>query len=199
MTTAALILAAGSGSRMGNRPKALLRRRDDRSYVEHAVEAVRAAGCTPVIVVVGARADEVRAAIGGGAEVVEASDWSDGIGASLRRGLVAMEGRRGVVPEAVLVTLVDLPDVGADVARRLLAVAAADGSAAVARAAYDGVPGHPVVLGRDHWAGVRSLASGDRGARDYLRDHPHHLVECGDLATGRDVDTPDDLAREGGA
>jgi CTP:molybdopterin cytidylyltransferase MocA len=198
MTTAALVLAAGAGSRMGGRPKALLRRPDGRSYVEHAVEVVRAAGCAPVMVVVGAQADEVRSLIGGDAEVVEAPDWQEGMGASVRRGLVAMEGRRGAVPEAVLVTLVDLPDVGTDVALRLLAAAAEDGAQALVRTAYGGVPGHPVVLGRDHWAGVRALASGDRGARDYLRAHAHRLVECGDIATGRDVDTPADLAREGG-
>jgi CTP:molybdopterin cytidylyltransferase MocA len=62
--------------------------------------------------------------------------------------------------------------------------------AAVARAAYDGVPGHPVLLGRDHWAGVLASAAGDRGARDYLATRPVVLVECGDLATGRDQDTP---------
>ena len=72
---------------------------------------------------------------------------------------------------------------------RVLAAAEADGPAALARAAYDGVPGHPVVIGRDHWAAVAAEARGDRGARDHLRVTPHLLVECGDLATGRDVDT----------
>jgi CTP:molybdopterin cytidylyltransferase MocA len=55
------------------------------------------------------------------------------------------------------------------------------------------VPGHPTLLGRDHWTGVVDTARGDRGARDYLAEHPPVLVECGDLATGRDVDTADDL------
>ena len=54
----------------------------------------------------------------------------------------------------------------------------------LARAAYDGVPGHPVLLGRDHWAGVVGRRRGDRGARDYLAAHDVDLVECGDLATG---------------
>ena len=59
----------------------------------------------------------------------------------------------------------------------------------LARAAYDGVPGHPVLLGRDHWAGVAAAATGDRGARDYLAAADVVLVECGDLASGRDVDS----------
>ena len=76
---------------------------------------------------------------------------------------------------------------------RVLAAARGDGRAALARAAYDGVPGHPVAIGRDHWEAVRTTARGDRGARDHLRTAPHRLVECGDLATGRDLDTTADL------
>ena len=96
--------------------------------------------------------------------------------------------------DIALVTLVDLPDVTAGVMARVLAPAARGGCAALVRAAYDGVPGHPVAhrprpLGRR----ARPTARGDRGARDHLRATPHHLVECADLATGRDVDTVADL------
>jgi nicotine blue oxidoreductase len=62
------------------------------------------------------------------------------------------------------------------------------------RATYDGRPGHPVVIGRDHWAGVITSASGDRGARDYLLDHGVVDVECADIADGSDIDTPEALA-----
>ena len=64
-------------------------------------------------------------------------------------------------------------------------LAAAVGPGVLARAAYDGVPGHPVLIGSDHWAGVIEAATGDRGARDFLAAHEVTLVECGDLATGR--------------
>ena len=60
----------------------------------------------------------------------------------------------------------------------------------LARAAYAGEPGHPVLLGRDHWAEVAAHRHGDRGARDYLGAHDVTLVECGDLATGADQDDP---------
>jgi CTP:molybdopterin cytidylyltransferase MocA len=93
-----------------------------------------------------------------------------------------------------VVTLVDLPDVDARVVGRLLELP--DEPAVLARAAYDGTPGHPVLLGRDHWAGVAATAGGDQGARAYLRAREVLLVECGDLATGRDQDTPPD--RTGG-
>ncbi|HZB66845.1 MAG TPA: NTP transferase domain-containing protein, partial [Ornithinibacter sp.] len=89
----------------------------------------------------------------------------------------------------------DLPDVTAEVMTRLLAAAQGEGRQVLLRAAYRGVPGHPVALGRAHWAGILSTATGDRGARDYLASTPHQVVECGDLATGRDVDTVEDLHR----
>jgi len=47
-----------------------------------------------------------------------------------------------------------------------------------------------VLIGRDHWPGVLASVIGDQGARGYLADHPPTEVECGDLATGRDVDRP---------
>ena len=61
----------------------------------------------------------------------------------------------------------------------------------LARASYDGVPGHPVLFGRDHWPGVLEIAHGDRGARDYLAGREVELIESGDLATGHDVDSRD--------
>ena len=115
--------------------------------------------------------------------IVVAHDWAEGMGASLAAGLGhALHGEEN----RCLVTLVDLPDVGRDVVRRVLAEPDTDD--VLARASYAGVPGHPVLLGRAHWAGVLATSEGDKGARDYLRAHPPTDVECGDLATGRDVD-----------
>lgn len=193
VTVVGLVLAAGAGRRMGG-PKALVRvPPEGPTLVEAAVGRVRAAGCDHVVVVVGAAAQAVTDAVAGtGADVVTASDWAEGMGASLRAGLTHLDP---AAHEVALVTLVDLPDVTAEVMARVLAAVEGDGPAALARATYDGVPGHPVAIGRDHWAGVAVTARGDRGARDHLRVTAHLLVECGDLATGRDVDTADDLRR----
>jgi nicotine blue oxidoreductase len=114
---------------------------------------------------------------------IRADDWAEGMGASLRAGLTALAP---TTYDAVLVSLVDLPDVDAAVVARLVATASGPGD--LARASYDGRPGHPVLIGRDHWAGVVETATGDRGARDYLATRDVALVECGDLATGADVD-----------
>ncbi len=181
--TAGLLLAAGAGRRMGS-PKALVRDADDTSWLQRAVQVLATGGCAPVYVVLGAAADEARALLDGlDAEVVVADDWADGMSASLRAGLAAVTGE-----QSALVSLVDLPDVSAAVVARVLET----GSAAdvLARATYDGRPGHPVLIGRDHWEQVVGTAHGDAGARDYLATRDIALVECGDLASGRDVDRP---------
>lgn len=184
MSVAGLLLAAGAGRRMGM-PKALVRDDAGEPWVVRGVRALREGGCDAVVVVLGAAADEAAALLEGvAATYVLAPDWADGMGASLRAGLSFL----GPDVECAVVSLVDLPDVGPEVVGRLRGVGA--GSAVLARAAYHGVPGHPVLLGRDHWDGVRESATGDRGARGYLASHDVVLVECGDLATGRDVDTP---------
>jgi CTP:molybdopterin cytidylyltransferase MocA len=174
------------------RPKALVPdpRDPSRTLVQRAVEVLQASGPDPVLVVTGASAPRVRElAERSGALVVDAPDWSDGQSASLRTGLRALADLDVV---AACVLLVDLPDVGPDVVRRVLNMTGTH-PASLARAAYASVPGHPVLIGRDHWDGVAASAAGDRGARAYLATHATVVVECGDLATGRDVDTPADL------
>ena len=179
-----LLLAAGAGRRMGM-PKALVRDESGEPWLLRAVGVLRDGGCDEVTVVLGAAADEAAALLhGAGVDVVVAADWAEGMGASLRAGL----GSLGPDPEAVLVSLVDLPDVTAAVVRRVLD--AGVDAAALRRASYDGRPGHPVLIGRAHWPGVVSSADGDRGARDYLAGAAVTYVECGDLATGHDRDTP---------
>ncbi len=201
-----LVLAAGSGSRMGG-PKALVRRHpEDATLVERAVCLLHAGGCSGITVVVGAAAGEVTAivtALGRDVDVVTCPDWEEGMGASLRAGLSALtrtthEGEGRV--DAALVTLVDLPDLVPEVVARVLDVPSHDDSpalrAVLRRAAYGGKPGHPALLGRDHWQGVATTAVGDHGARQYYRATPHELVECGDLASGVDVDTPAQLRHQ---
>lgn len=179
--TIGILLAAGEGRRMG-RPKALMHDPDGTSWLLRACAALDLGGCERVIVVLGAAVEEARELLGDvPVDTIVAPDWAVGMSASLRAGLgFLVEG------EAALLHLVDLPDVGPEVVARVLA--AGDGRAGLARAAYGGVPGHPVLLGRHHWPGVLASARGDHGARDYLEAHPPLLVECGDLATGEDVD-----------
>ncbi len=178
-----LLLAAGAGRRMGM-PKALVRAEDGEPWLVRGVRTLAEGGCGQVVVVLGASAEEALPLLDGtGASVVVAADWDQGMSASLRAGLAALAASDAT---SAVVTLVDLPDVGSDVVRRLLDPLA--GPATLRRASYDGRVGHPVVIGRDHWAEVADGASGDRGARGYLATHDVELIECGDLATGHDVD-----------
>jgi CTP:molybdopterin cytidylyltransferase MocA len=199
MTVRGLLLAAGAGSRMGM-PKALVTD-EGGPWLPRGVRTLLDGGCDAVTVVLGAAADEARPLLsarapdlshgdtpkdGSGGQVPEvavvvAEDWAEGMSASLRAGLGALDG---TAAEVAVVHLVDLPDVGPDVIRRVVA-----SGAALARASYGGVPGHPVLLARPHWAAVAAGARGDQGAREYLRAHGTLLVECGDLATGADVDS----------
>lgn len=197
-TATGLLLAAGAGRRMGT-PKALLTDDAGTALTDVAVDRLLGAGCDEVTVVLGAEADRARALLrerpGGRSRTVVAASWAEGMGASLRRGLEAVADAAPEV-RAVLVTLVDLPDVDEPVMRRVLDRWHSEGARpdALVRATYDGVPGHPVLIGRDHWEALRETVAGDSGASGYLSRRRVHEVSCEDLATGRDVDRPEDLA-----
>ena len=170
-------------------PKALVG-----DWLTRGADVLTAAGCSPVIVVLGAALQQAQALLQGREVIVAATaNWSDGISASLRAGIAAIP----VAAPAAVVTLVDLPDVGETVVRRVLESGA--GPATLTRATYHGRPGHPVVLGRAHWPGILAAANRDVGARGYFDEHAPELVECADLASGRDVDRPDEVCFGGGA
>ena len=190
MRVAGLVLAAGGGSRYGS-PKALVRLRG-RLLVERAAELLAAGGCDPVVVVLGAAADQVLAAARlprTGVRTVVNPDWPTGMGSSLRVGLAAVPAEA----EAVVVTLVDTPGLGPESVRRLVTAGGPDGAA---QATYGGRRGHPVLLGRTVITEVAAAATGDRGAGPWLAAHPERvrLVPCDGTGDPRDVDVPDDLA-----
>ena len=157
-----------------------------------AVRALAAlADCDPITVVVGAQADQVAALLPARVRVERNDDFDLGMGSSLRRGLLGLAARPdGDDVDAAVVMLVDLPDVGVAVVRRIVATVTGPVRLALVRAAYGGRPGHLVLLGREHWPGVLAAATGDQGARGYLVEHGATMVECGDLASGTDVDRP---------
>lgn len=166
-----IVLAAGAGTRFG-RPKVVVA-----DWLSRSVAALSDGGCGDVIVVLGAAVVDVPAP----ARAVVAEDWADGMAASLRAGLRAADG------DPAVVHVVDAPDVNADVVARVLA---AVGESGLARAVFDGRPGHPVVIARRHWPEVLTTLHGDQGARVFLAGRDDVVaVECGDLATGRDIDS----------
>lgn len=218
---AGILLAAGDGSRLG-RPKALIVI-GGQSLARRGIALLQRGGADPVIVVTGAAGPDALGgdalgpdALGRDARGMDApaSDapgsetgaggwrqpglisahnprWSTGMGSSLAVGLAA-------APDgctAAVLALADQPLVGPAAVRRLITAHAAGASVAVA--CYDGRPRNPVLIAREHWAEVAELATGDVGARPFLRAHPELVVqiECGDTGRPDDIDTPDDLAR----
>jgi nicotine blue oxidoreductase len=181
---AGVLLAAGSGSRLGQ-PKAAVEFAGS-TLAERGVALLRSGGTDPVIVVTGAVPVELP-----GVLAVHNTEWAAGMGSSLATGLLALEG--GVA--AAVIALADQPLVGAEAVRRLIAAHAR--GAVVAVAAYQGQPRNPVLIDRRHWPAVLALATGDAGARPFLRAHPElvTLIECGDTGSPADIDTPEDLAR----
>ena len=179
MSDAGLVLAAGEGRRFDGGTAKQLAPLRGRPLVEHALAAVRAE-LDRVVVVLGARAGEVRAGADlDGADVVVCPDWAEGLAASVRCGLAALAGA-----DRVLVALADQPGLTPAAVR---AVLARPGSA---RAVYDGRPGHPVLLGPDLLARAGELR-GDAGFRELLDGVA--AVECGRLGDPLDIDTREDL------
>jgi CTP:molybdopterin cytidylyltransferase MocA len=189
---AALVLAAGAGTRLGM-PKALVEL-DGELLVDRAVRMASTAGCEPVVVVLGAEASRiVSAARLEHAVVVVNDEWPTGMSTSLRCGLGALSA---LPADGAIVLLVDQPRVTPDVVRRMSRTWREERPAAVV-ATYGGEPRNPVLLDRAVWSDVAASVSGDTGAREWLRGHADLVatVACDDLASAVDIDTHADLAQ----
>ena len=180
MELGGIILAAGASTRFGDQPK-LLVGLDGRPVLEHVIgPACSVPELERVVVVLGGDAQLLRESIDfRRAEPVLCVDWQRGMSWSLRCGVAAL-----APVDRVMVLLGDSPTVTPDLLRRFV------NAPAGTRAAYRGVPGHPVVLGRAQIERLQDVR-GDIGARRLLEDGPR--IECGDIASGADIDTVVDL------
>jgi molybdenum cofactor cytidylyltransferase len=186
----AVVLAAGAGTRFGSLK--MLAPLSGRPVLQHALDAVAAAGLDDVVVVLGEGHAEVEAAIAWRAERRVLNERpGDGISSSLRLGLDAAAENDDT--DAILVVLGDQPLLRPDVVRAVLAAAAGSPSPFVrARYAADAAP-NPVLVRRAGWATAAGL-SGDRGLGPLLAAQPD-LVHSVDVpGANPDIDTPADLA-----
>jgi molybdenum cofactor cytidylyltransferase len=192
MSVAVAVFAAGRGSRLGGDASKPLLEWRGRPLLAWALDAAVASGLTPVLVTVGYRADDVRAATPPGVEIVDNPEWEEGIASSLRAVLAALAQRPEVT--AVCVGLADQPRTGAEAYRRL--AAAHEQGAGLAVATYDGRRGNPVLLARSLWAQACEL-QGDAGARQLMGTDGVTVTEvpCDGTGTADDVDTLEDLGR----
>lgn len=189
MTTVAVVLAAGAGSRFTGPTHKLLARlgrdatgSDSLDTVSgRAIGAARAAGIGPVVVVVGAI--DLPADVTAGCVIVRNPNWAEGQATSVQSAVTAAREQGA---DAVVIGLADQPFVTPDAWR---AVAAATSPIAVAT--YDGVRGNPVRLHESVWSLLP--VSGDSGARDLIRLRPELVSEVACAGSSADIDTQEDL------
>jgi molybdenum cofactor cytidylyltransferase len=183
---AGIVLAAGAGERFGG-PKQLARWKGI-PMLGHALKAAREGGLSPIVVVLGARQEDVRSAAGQGVDFVNNAEWQDGQSTSIRAGLSAVEGQ----VEAAVFLLADMPRVNGATIRRLVAAHRVSLPAIVAPVG-GGRRGNPVLFDRQVFPALHALR-GDQGGRSLLERWPWQAVEA-DPYEFAEVDRPDDLAR----
>lgn len=185
MTVAAVVLAAGEGSRFAGPDHKLLTVVRGKPVVRWAVDAAVQAGLDETVVIEGAV--DLGEVIGPDVTLVRNVDWELGQAVSLQ---VAVQYASMRGHEAVVVGLGDMPDVTASAWR---AVADAHHDGLVVTATYDGVRSPPVRLDGAVWPLLPM--SGDEGARSLMRSRPDLVVEVACDGEPTDVDTMEDLLR----
>lgn len=176
--TAAIVLAAGGSRRLGQ-PKQLIVMAGE-TLLERTVRVAREAGCAPVVVVLGAEAERIRAACALGDAIVVVNDrWAEGMAGSIRKGLAAIEQDSA----GAIVLTCDQPAVTGVHLRMLTKTGELTASE------YAGRCGVPAYFPLTWFAALKNL-NGDAGARELLRDARAIPLPCGEL----DIDTPETLA-----
>jgi molybdenum cofactor cytidylyltransferase/nicotine blue oxidoreductase len=175
-----IVLAAGSGSRMGG-PKADLTV-DGVRLLDRAVAAALGGGCERVLAVV---RDDTSVS---GAQLIVNPDPDLGMRSSLALGVAAAIEEQP--PAALAVLLVDTPGIGPDAVR---AVVSRWQPNRICVGTYAGRRAHPIVMAPQRWLDALALAGPDEGARRYLREHAELVDEVAVPGDPADLDTPADL------
>lgn len=187
---AGIVLAAGMSRRLG-RPKQLLEL-DGVPVIRHVVRRALESSLDEVIVVVGARGEDVREALGGEpVRFVTNERYAEGQGTSLAAGVSAL----GPDTDAVVILLGDQPGIEPAVIDRVAAERKERGASIVVTAYGDG-RGHPVLFGSEHFLELAAI-DGDEGGRSVIRHNEAAVVT---VVSGRDtvppdIDTQDDWRR----
>ncbi len=189
MTTAAILLAAGESTRMGQ-PKPLLRW-GDATLIEYQVQELRAAGVEEIVAVLGHEADAVRPRVPASVRIVVNEAYREGRASSLRAGAKALDDSAG----PIVVLNVDQPR-PRDLLRMLLA-SHREAGAAITLPVYEGKRGHPVIVDGVLLAELRSASEEDRGLRGIIAAHDDdvHEVEVQSSIARLDINTPADYER----
>jgi molybdenum cofactor cytidylyltransferase len=191
-TIAAVVLAAGRSRRMAPHNKLLVADRTGKAMIARVVDNVLSSNARPVLVVTGHQVEQVQHALGGRpVRFVHATDYAEGLSASLKAGIAA-------VPEdcaAALVCLGDMPLVTGRMIDRLLSNYDPDEGRLIVLPTFRGKQGNPMLWDRRFFAEILQI-TGDSGARFLLAKHMESVVEVemADDAVLRDFDTTESLA-----
>jgi molybdenum cofactor cytidylyltransferase len=189
---AGVVLAAGASRRLGQ-PKQLLMHEGE-TLLARSVRLACEAGAAPVVVVIGANAELIGAAVSAGsAEVVMNQAWELGIASSIHAGLNALDAS---APGALgfLILACDQPRLSVEHLRGLIEAFAAQSETSIVASAYAGVLGIPAVFPREAFPQLLALR-GEKGARALLMEPPCPLIALPFPGGEVDIDQPDDLAQ----
>ena len=188
---AAVVLAAGRSTRMGAVNK-MLAEIGGKPLVRIAAEQAIASQARPVIVVTGHEREKVETALKGlSVRLVYNPDFADGLGTSLKAGIMAVPQEA----DAAIICLGDMPQVDAPLINKLIAAFNPESGALVVVPSIDGRRGNPVVWSRRFFHDLMSI-QGDVGARYLIGSYAEAVVEvpvAGEAAL-TDVDTPESLS-----
>jgi molybdenum cofactor cytidylyltransferase len=192
VTVAAIVLAAGASSRMGS-PKPLLPW-GGQTLLAWELDELRRSCVDDILVVTGARADEVRRSLGeGGRHCVFNPRWAQGRATSLACGASALLAPSRPRPEAVVIQNVDQPTRAAIVDALVDALRGGGGDAV--QPSYEGHAGHPVVVAGALLEELAGATEARLGLRAVLEAHPPRLLPMdGEPVVRIDLDTPDRLS-----
>ena len=188
---AAIVLAAGESRRMGDANKLLTPVRG-RALIIHTVEAAKAAGLAPIIVVTGHEAHRIESLLADApVTLIHNSNYAQGLATSLRAGLAAL----GDDVDGAMVLLADMPEVTATHLRKMVAAFSPEDGRAIVVPTSQGTWGNPILWARSFFAEMQML-SGDHGAKRIAEEHPQLVVEIElDAAVRIDIDRPEDLGK----
>jgi len=199
-STAAIILAAGSSSRMGGGRHKLLLPLDDRPVLAHVIDATLASQARPILLVLGHHAQQVSTQIATYAAhpditLIENPDYLQGMSTSMRSGLqiIISHGYRKFkqwqVVDSALILLGDQPLITPRIIDTLISTWQVTGKRIVAPL-YDGKRGNPILFAASLFPELLEV-TGDEGGRSVVERHRQELetVELGDAMASYDVDT----------
>lgn len=185
MKVAALVLAAGGATRFG-RPKQLLQI-DGENLVQRACRVAREAGCSPVVLVLGAHADVIRSdGLPDEVDVLVNDSWQDGMGTSIATGVRALSPDDS---DALIIMLADQPGIGVASLQSLIAKAGEPNVSIVLSHSGEAM-GPPALFTKRHFATLAVL-EGDQGGRGIAKDHPEEVATASIPESRWDIDVPD--------